>query len=384
VLLVLSAAALAAWLWIVCLPSRPYGTRERFEPESAGHPPDLNRVSVLIPARNEAAVVGRTLDALAWQGPGLDVLVVDDQSTDGTAAVCRERAAGLARDKDRSFALPIRVLEGEAPPAGWSGKLWALQQGLAEVDRPYVLMLDADIELAPGVVPGLLDVAQRRSAGLVSIMATLHCAGFWERLLVPPFVFFFKLLYPFARVNGPGPTAAAAGGCMLADAAALREAGAFTAIRAALIDDCTLAALLKRSGCPLWLGLSRSVVSLRVYSTLAEFWQMVARTAFTQLRCSVLLLFVTVAVLLAAFAAPAAALLAFRSPATMVAGGLALLAMGAVYAPVVRFYKLPLLWVFTLPAAAMLMMAMTVSSALNYWRGTRAQWKNRAYEVPHD
>lgn len=379
----LSAAALAVWLWIICLPSRPCGTRERFEPQSPGHC-DLQSVSVLIPARNEAAVVGQTLDALARQGYGLDVVVVDDQSTDGTAAVCREQAARLARDGDRRFALRIRVLDGKALPAGWSGKLWALQQGLATVDRPYVLMLDADIELAPGVVRGLLELARSHSAGLVSIMATLHCAGFWERLLVPPFVFFFKLLYPFARVNGPGPTAAAAGGCMLAEAAALREAGAFAAIRAALIDDCSLAALLKRRGRVLWLGLSRSVVSLRRYTALAEFWQMVARTAFTQLRCSVLLLLATVAMLLALFAAPAAALLAFGSPATMATGGLALLAMGAVYAPVVRFYKLPLLWVFTLPAAAMLMMAMTVSSALNYRRGTRAQWKNRAYEVRHD
>jgi hopene-associated glycosyltransferase HpnB len=331
-------------------------------------------VTVLIPARDEAETIGATLAALAAQGHGLDVIVVDDQSTDDTAKV----AAAVAPR------LRLRVLAGQPLPSGWAGKLWALEQGLAAVARPYVLLLDADIELAPHMLPTLLRAALQRDASLVSIMAELHCATHWERLLTPAFVLFFKLLYPFAWSNDPKRrTAAAAGGCMLVRTAVLRDIGGFAAIRGALIDDCTLAAALKRKQPPIWLGVSRSVRSLRVYASLDDFWGMVSRSAFTQLRYSTALLLVTTGLMVIVLLAPVLAVVLtpfVRAPAPAVIGGLAWLAMGAAYWPVVRFYRLPAYWAMTLPVAAALFLAMTWSSALRYWRGTRASWKNRSYD----
>jgi hopene-associated glycosyltransferase HpnB len=241
------------------------------------------------------------------------------------------------------------------------------------------LLLDADIELAPATVPALRHCAAERGAALVSVLAELHCTTFWERLLSPPFVFFFKLLYPFALANDRRRrTAAAAGGCMLVRTDELRALGGFAAIRGALIDDCTLAAALKRAGGTIWLGMSHSVRSLRAYG-LADFWRMVSRSAFTQLGYSAALLLATTVLMIAALLAPPLAIAA--GPGAGVAlGALAWLAMSAAYWPTVRFYGLAAPWALTLPAAGALFLLMTWSSALRYWRGTRATWKNRRYE----
>jgi hopene-associated glycosyltransferase HpnB len=371
VLFYLSLFALVAWLGVLVAPRQAHRTRERLEADAAA-PDDLRDVTVLIPARDEAETIGRVVRALARQGRDLEVVVVDDQSSDGTAEAARA-AAGEA--------LTLRVLAGAPLPVGWAGKLWALEQGLGHVARPYVLLLDADIELAARFVPTLLRTARERDATLVSIMAELHCASFWERLLAPAFVYFFKLLYPFAASNDPrGRTAAAAGGCMLVRTDVLRAAGGFAAIRGALIDDCTLAGVLKRARPPIWLGLSHSVRSLRVYADLGDFWRMVSRSAFTQLRYSVLLLLLATALMVATLLAPVvgvalAAVMGDARLATIAAG--AWLALAAAYAPVVRFYRLPLAWAATLPLAGTLFLAMTWSSALQYWRGTRASWKSR-------
>jgi hopene-associated glycosyltransferase HpnB len=375
VLFYLSLFALVAWLGVLVAPRQAHRTRERLEADAAA-PDDLRDVTVLIPARDEAETIGRVVRALARQGRDLEVVVVDDQSSDGTAEAARA-AAGEA--------LTLRVLAGAPLPVGWAGKLWALEQGLGHVARPYVLLLDADIELAARFVPTLLRTARERDATLVSIMAELHCATFWERLLAPAFVYFFKLLYPFAASNDPrGRTAAAAGGCMLVRTDVLRAAGGFAAIRGALIDDCTLAGVLKRARPPIWLGLSHSVRSLRVYADLGDFWRMVSRSAFTQLRYSVLLLLLATALMVATLLAPVvgvalAAVMGDARLATIAAG--AWLALAAAYAPVVRFYRLPLAWAATLPLAGTLFLAMTWSSALQYWRGTRASWKSRTYDA---
>jgi hopene-associated glycosyltransferase HpnB len=375
VLFYLSLFALVAWLGVLVAPRQAHRTRERLEADAAA-PDDLRDVTVLIPARDEAETIGRVVRALARQGRDLEVVVVDDQSSDGTAEAARA-AAGEA--------LTLRVLAGAPLPVGWAGKLWALEQGLGHVARPYVLLLDADIELAARFVPTLLRTARERDATLVSIMAELHCATFWERLLAPAFVYFFKLLYPFAASNDPrGRTAAAAGGCMLVRTDVLRAAGGFAAIRGALIDDCTLAGVLKRARPPIWLGLSHSVRSLRVYADVGDFWRMVSRSAFTQLRYSVLLLLLATALMVAALLAPVvgvalAAVMGDARLATIAAG--AWLALAAAYAPVVRFYRLPLAWAATLPLAGTLFLAMTWSSALQYWRGTRASWKSRTYDA---
>ena len=214
-------------------------------------------------------------------------------------------------------------------------------------------------------------------------MAELHCATFWERLLAPAFVFFFKLLYPFAASNDARRrTAAAAGGCMLVRTATLREIGGFAAIRDALIDDCTLAAALKRHRPPIWLGVSRSVRSLRAYGQLRDFWSMVSRSAFTQLKYSTALLILASVLMSVTLLAPIAAIVASAAGAEAhlaLIAMMAWLAMSAAYWPVVSFYRLPWFFAFTLPAAGALFLAMTWTSAVRYWRGTRASWKARHY-----
>lgn len=399
-LFVASAFALAAWLFVLVLPWQPHRVRERLEAAADGSEDDLGTVTAIIPARDEAELIGRTIAALAQQGRGLAVVVVDDQSTDDTRVAAERAAKGDAakgdglvfstENKSVPFLtvpfLTVRVVEGRPLPDGWAGKLWALEQGLAVADRPHVLLLDADIELAPRTVPALLAKLRERDATLVSLMAELKCETFWERLLSPAFVLFFKLLYPFARSNdATTATAAAAGGCMLVRADSLRQIGGFAAIRGALIDDCTLAAALKRQRPPIWLGLTHSVRSLRAYPTLGDFWSMVARSAFTQLRYSSWLLLLATALMIVTLLMPVAGVVigaaAADWPLALTAGA-AWLSIAASYWPVVSFYRLPPAWAATLPLAAALFLAMTWSSAIGYWRGTRARWKARDYGRP--
>ena len=368
-----SALALAAWLCVLVLPYQPHRVRERLEAD-ADSSDDLGSVTAIIPARDEAELIGRTIAALLSQGRGLAVVVVDDQSSDDT----RGAAARAATPN-----ISLRVVDGRPLPDGWAGKLWALEQGLAVADRAYVLLLDADIELAPRTVPALLEKLRGRDATLVSLMAELNSETFWERLLSPAFVFFFKLLYPFARSNdATKATAAAAGGCMLVRADALRELGGFAAIRGALIDDCTLAAALKRHRPPIWIGMTHSVRSLRAYATLGDFWSMVARSAFTQLRYSAWWLLLATALMVVTLLMPIVGVVVGVATADLrltLTAGAAWLALAAAYWPVVTFYRLPVAAAATLPLAAALFLAMTWSSAIGYWRGTRARWKARDY-----
>lgn len=366
--------ALLAWVGVLLAPHQPHRVRERLEADREA-PDDLSSVAVLVPARDEAVSIGRTVGSLAAQGRGLSVVVVDDESSDGTAEAARVAA--------HAGGVELRVIAGRPLPPGWAGKLWALEQGLAAVDRPFVLLLDADIEVAPGLVATLLRAARERDASLVSLMAELRCTTFWERLLTPAFVFFFKLLYPFAWVADPRRrTAAAAGGCMLVRADALRAIGGFAGIRGALIDDCALAAALKRARPPIWLGMTHSVRSVREYRELRDFWNMVSRNAFTQLRYSMALLLLAIVLMTAMLLAPVigTVVAAITGDSALAAPALgAWLALGAAYWPLVRFYGLPVVWALTLPAAGALFLAMTVSSAVRFWRGTRASWKARRY-----
>jgi hopene-associated glycosyltransferase HpnB len=386
---VLAAVALVAWLAVLLLPSAPWRTREQLTPRKLGSDPispemgsdpnfipdvDLAAVTVLIPARNEATAIAATLAGLTRQGRNVRVLVIDDQSSDGTGEAAIEANAGFAPPLD------LTVIDGEALPSGWGGKLWALNQGLQQVDRDYCLLLDAEIVLASGVLSTLLQKARAESRAMTSVMAKLRCETFWEKLLVPPFIFFFKLLYPFAAVNDPArKTAAAAGGCILIRTDVLNAIGGFAAIRDALIDDCTLAARVKAAGHSVWLGLSEHVMSSRSYPNLVDFRRMVARTAFTQLRYSVVLLVIVVDVMVIVFVVPVLAL-GFSTEGWGLASGIgALAAMAAAFWPTVRFYSLTPLWVLTLPIAAVFFLAMTVESAVQYWRGVTARWKDRTY-----
>lgn len=353
------------WWGLLLAPWRPWSTRERIEPGPAQPDADLSDITVLIPARDEAPLIGRTLSALRAQGRGLKVVLIDDQSTDATADVARDFAG-------------VQVVSGRPLPPGWAGKLWALEQGLGNVRTPLTLLLDADIELAPGLLPRLAAHKRRHRATLVSLMAWLSQRSFWDRLLLPAFVYYFKLLYPFALANARRPRrlAAAAGGCVLVDTGALRGIGGFASLRGALIDDCQLAVRLKAAGYRTWVGLSRGAVSRRPYGSLSSIHRMVARSAFTQLRYSLALLLLVTGVFAIAYWLPAAALLTADGRGT---GGLALAGMMIGYLPILRYYRLHPGWSLLLPVTGTLFLAMTWSSALRYWRGVRSQWKGRSY-----
>jgi hopene-associated glycosyltransferase HpnB len=354
------------WVALILVPWRPWSTRERLEP--GREPANLSDVTVLVPARNEAEVLERTLSALAMQGPGLQVILVDDQSSDDTASLALS-----------TLPTGLRVLNGKPLPPGWTGKLWALEQGWRNTKSELVLLLDADIELGPRMVGTLKQKLIDEQLDLVSIMAQLRMESFWEKLLAPAFIYFFKLLYPFSVGNNPSSRlGVAAGGCILVRSEALRTTGAFLSVRDALIDDCSLAGRVKNSGGRTWIGLSHSVRSHRPYASLSSFSEMVERTAFTQLRYSVWLLLATTFIMLLVFWFPWVGL--FASSAAV--RGFALVgicAMQASYWPTLRYYRRSVLWALMLPLIAALYLLMTWSSALRYWHGKRSEWKGRVY-----
>lgn len=363
------AAAIPALMWVglLLVPWRPWSAREHLEADRyAMSAADLGEITVLIPARNEAEMIGATLAALQVQGAGLQVVVIDDQSSDATAQI----AASYPN---------TRIISGQPLPHGWAGKLWALEQGMAHVHTAMTLLLDADIQLQPGLLGSLLAHKQREGRHLVSLMADLRRTSFWDRLLLPAFVYYFKLLYPFSLSNSRSRhVAAAAGGCVLVDTQVLRQIGAFASLRDALIDDCTLARQVKADGYSTWLGLSRGVVSLRPYGTLGSIHDMVARSAFTQLRYSTLLLLVVTALFALAYGLPFVLL---GSAVAWPFGLLAWVAMTLSYVPVLRYYRMSTLWALLLPLSALLYLGMTWSSALRYWRGIRSHWKGRTYDA---
>jgi hopene-associated glycosyltransferase HpnB len=335
-------------------------------------------VAAIIPARDEAACVGDTVASLIRQDyPGLlHVIVVDDQSRDGTAQAARDAAAALGA-ADR-----LTVVPGRALPAGWTGKLWAQQQGveLAEamaLASDYLLFTDADIVYEADVLENLVARAQAGGLVLTSLMVKLRCASFAERLFIPAFIFFFQMLYPFAWVNDPRrATAGAAGGCMLVRRDVLRAAGGMAAIRTALIDDCALGKNLKNFG-PIWLGLTERVHSIRAYPAVADIRRMVARTAYAQLRYSPLLLAGTVVGLALTYLAPVVLTL-FADGLAQYFGLVTWLMMALAFKPTLRLYRLSALWGLALPAIAAIYMAFTLDSAYQHARGRGGMWKGRA------
>jgi hopene-associated glycosyltransferase HpnB len=356
------------WVALLFAPWRPWSTRERLEPAIEQAERNLCDVTVLIPARNEAAVIQRTLVALGNLGNGLQVILVDDQSSDETASLALS-----------TLAIGLLVLKGKPLPPGWTGKLWALEQGWRNTQTELILLLDADIELDPRMIGALKQKLIDEELDLVSIMARLRMETFWEKLLAPAFIYFFKLLYPFSLGNNPSSAlGVAAGGCILVRSDALRRTGAFTSIRNAIIDDCALAASVKKSGGGTWTGLSLSVRSHRPYPRLSNFYQMVERTAFTQLRYSIWLLLATTFVMLLVFWFPCAGLLS-SSLAVRCFATVGVCAMISTYLPTLRYYRRAILWAPTLPLIGGLFLLMTWSSALRYWRGKRSEWKGRVY-----
>jgi len=372
------AACVIAWLYLLLAHGR-FWMVHRLGAEVAPLP-ETGSISVIIPARNEAEFIGKAVTSLLRQScaESIRIFVVDDNSTDATGAAAREAAASCAR------ADSLTVINGRPLPPGWSGKLWAVQQGIEQAlpTQPrFILLTDADIHHSPENVATLTAIAECGGYDLASLMVKLHCGSVAEKLLIPAFVFFFFLLYPPAWIRNPWrKTAGAAGGCILIRPAALARAGGMGAIRKEIIDDCALARAVKRSGGKVWLGVTPDTGSLRAYESFAAIERMIARTAFNQLRHSAWLLMGVLAGLMLTYLLPLALL--FSGHRTLAAlGAAAYLLMVAAYSPMVRFYGLNPLWALTLPFSAAFYMWATLRSAAKYWAGHGGEWKGRAQDV---
>ncbi len=398
--------SLLIWLGLITLWGQFWRTDQQLK-STETHVGKLPSVCAVIPARNEADLLPKTLRSLFCQNyPGsFTIFLVDDQSTDGTAEIAQQTAQTLNKNQQ------LHVITSQALPLGWSGKLWAMEQGInkaiATLEPDYLLLTDADIEHDVANLYQLVTKAEQENLELVSLMVRLRCESFWEKLLIPAFVFFFQKLYPFRWVNNPKKsTAAAAGGCILICTATLKRIGGMKAIREALIDDCALAHAVKsgfnqsqNSGdrpksqqntissphsSKIWLGLSSSTHSLRPYLSLSPIWDMVARTAFTQLNYSPLLLIGTIiGMILVYIVPPLGFIVAALTGNWLVAltGLSAWLLMSLAYLPMIRFYQCPVWLAFCLPIIALLYNLMTLDSALRYWQGRGGAWKGRVYRI---
>jgi hopene-associated glycosyltransferase HpnB len=372
---------LAIWLYLIAARGGFWLAAERDDRSAPGEVLSWNgawpAIAAIIPARDEAACIGETVSSLLRQpyAGEFNVIVVDDQSRDGTAQAARDAAASLGK-VDR-----LKVVSGQPLPAGWTGKLWAQQQGVALVENlpnppDYLLFTDADIVYGGDALPQLVTRALANGFVLTSLMVKLRCKSFAERLLVPAFIFFFQMLYPFAWANDRRRAiAAAAGGCMLVRRAVLHQAGGLAAIRGALIDDCALAKLLKARG-PIWIGLTERVHSIRAYPKFADIRRMVSRTAYAELGYSPLLLAGTIAGLALVYLAPVA-LAVFADGVAEFLGLFVWLLMALAFRPTLRLYGLSAFWGLALPAIAAIYMAFTLDSAYQHARGRGGMWKGR-------
>ena len=389
---IIGIVAAVAWLYLIALRGRFWRVRDDAAASPARAPiPTLPRlrgresgasasdgwgqVVAVIPARDEAEVIGRAVGSLLGQDyPGtLHIIVVDDHSSDNTAAVARD-AAAQAGAADR-----LTVIGGAPLPSGWSGKLWAVRQGIAAAQAyvpDYLLLTDADIVHASGNLAALVARAEAGGNDLASLMVRLNCQSVWERLLIPAFVLFFFMLYPPRWVADPrSHTAAAAGGCMLIRRATLQAIGGVDSIRHEIIDDCALARRVKAIG-RVWLGAARDTISIREYRSWRPIWDMIARCAFAQLGYSAIALIGMVVALTIIFVIPPLLLLS-GSATAMALGGAAWLAMSLTYLPMLRFYRCPVLLAPLLPLIALFYTTATIASAIQFWRGRGGRWKGR-------
>ena len=377
-LLILAAISLVIWVVLTFLRGG-FWQVQRFnaDVEKFESPSSWPRVVAIVPARNEAETISQVVESILKQSyPGdFQLIVVDDHSEDRTAALAMA-AAQSAGAEGR-----IRVVSAETLPGGWTGKLWAMRQGVedsAALSAEYVWFTDADIVHAPDTLERLVARAEHQKLHLASLMVLLQAKSFAERLLIPAFLYFFLKLYPPKWIaDAKAKTAGAAGGCILLRRGALERIGGIKAIRSEVIDDCALARAVKRNGGSIWMGLTRKSVSLRAYSTFKEIRDLIARTAFTQLGYSALVLIGTLVGMLLTYVVPV--IIAFSTQAILWRLGLAAWALMTIsYLPTVRFYGLSPLWAPTLPLAAAFYSYATWVSALRYWLGKGGEWKGRA------
>jgi hopene-associated glycosyltransferase HpnB len=376
-------AALTAVTWsYLALARGSFWRIKTAKPDASRKTGFSGSVVAVVPARNEAELIGPVITSLLNQSVAMPVILVDDESTDGTADVAR-RAAEEAGKADA-----LIVIRSKPLPAGWTGKLWSMHQGIeyartrARALNPAWLMLaDADVLHGAETVVNLSLIASQGDYDLISFMVKLHCESLPEKLLIPPFVYFFFMLYPPAWIrDSRRSTAGAAGGCMLVRAETLERAGGLEAIRGAVIDDCSLARLLKQQGGRLWIGLTDQSQSLRRYKTFSDIEHMVSRTAFNQLNHSSLLLLGTIAGMVITYLAPPLLLLTGNRPAIFM-GAAAWAAMTITYSAMVRYYRRNPAWALTLPLAALFYLGATIHSAIKYWNGSGGEWKGRVQDV---
>jgi hopene-associated glycosyltransferase HpnB len=372
----------AIWLYLAFARGAFWRLRE-FDNDLSKHEPLSAWPSVIaiVPARNEAATIAQTLASLLKQDYAgeFSVVLVDDHSEDGTAQLAQQAAREVGAESR------INIRSAASLPAGWTGKLWALHEGVRQAGArtpAYYWFSDADIVHAPDTVQRLVARAERDHLDLTSLMVLLQAKTLPERALIPAFLFFFLKLYPPRWIANPrARTAGAAGGCILLRREALERIGGFAAMRSEVIDDCALARAVKRSGGKIWMGLTRASVSLRGYTTFREIRDLIARTAFTQLHYSALLLVATLLAMFLTYLAPVVLLFAPRAAPRML-GACAWLLMSLLYLPAIRFYRLSPVWAVTLPLSALFYTYATCLSAARYYHGRGAQWKGRAQASP--
>lgn len=377
--MLITAGILSLLVWGYLLLARGQFWRvQENHPQKASQQPA--RIAVIIPARNEADVVGRAVTSLL-QASGantLHIFLVDDGSSDGTAQAAQDAAITTGRPE------MLTVIAGQPLPPGWSGKLWAMQQGVErarEFQPDFFLFTDADVVHAPESLATLVSIAEEGSYDLASFMVKLHCDSPAEKFLIPAFVFFFFKLYPPNWVADPGhATAGAAGGCILIRPAALQAAGGIEAIRHEVIDDCALAARVKRSGGRLWLGVTETTESIRPYDGFGGIGSMISRTAFNQLQHSVWLLLLAVVGMAVTYLLPPALVLFSHSKVPVALGAATWLLMAFSFLPVLHIYRLLPFWGLALPLIAVFYMGATVHSAYKYWAGHGGEWKGRVQD----
>jgi hopene-associated glycosyltransferase HpnB len=358
-MIVLAAIPVLIWAYLLVGRGGFWRIRKNLVPRNVAPAPEP-RVVAVIPARNEAAVIAEALASLHTQT--FAIIVVDDGSEDATAQIAR--AAGVA------------VVRASAPPAGWTGKLWALSLGVQQALKfhpDYLLFTDADIRHEPRNVASLVSLAEERHLDLCSYMVKLCCDSWAEKAFIPAFVYFFFTLYPPAWAGG------AAGGCLLIRPQALASIGGLAAIRGEIIDDCALAKAVKVRNGRIWLGLTTTAASIRSYGGVRGVRAMIARNAFSQLRHSTLLLGGATAGLLLTYVVPVCLVL-FGTGWPRLLGAVAWVLMSASYAPMVRFYRRSWLWSVLLPFIALFYLECTLQSARAYWSGAGGEWKGRAQD----
>jgi hopene-associated glycosyltransferase HpnB len=377
----LACMALAIWAYLVFARGGFWRCRERDDsnPPCLAVPP---KIAIVVPARNEAENIAQSITSLLKQDyPALALVLVDDDSSDGTADIARRTASALGKADN------LTVINSGALPPRWTGKLWAVKQGIAAAEEKfapkYLMLTDADIVHAPDTLSWLVAHAEEGQRVLTSLTARWRCENLPERVHIPAFIYYFQMLYPFLWVNEPRhPMAGAAGGCMLVRADALRAAGGIDVIRDALIDDCALAGAMKKQG-PIWLGLTDRAVSIRPYTTWGDIRRMVARSAYAQLNYSPLQLIGCVAGLILTYLAPPFMAL-FASGWAQIFGIAAWALMTISFQPILRFYRLSPLWGVALPAITFLFMLYTLDSAYQYSAGKGGAWKGRVQAKAHD